>query len=628
MLNIMRKHARGWLIKIILVVIAVVFIIGFGIGGYGPGQDDRLVEVNGVPITSYQLNDELGKLQEEAKRQFGEQFAAISKFLDLKRRALSNLVDQVLMRQAANSFGVMVTDQELQASIAAIPAFQSNGAFNQRLYARLLNMNHLTPAGFEESQRMNLLAQKLSALVVGSVEVTPLEVDQALVQAFTKVKGSYLVFKPADFAKGLTASDQDLKSYYDQHKQQYQVPAQVKLVYLTFPAADFADKVNVTDEDIADVYQIQRRRYIKPEQVKASHILIKAAPDALPEVAEAAKKTAEKILALAKEGKTPFAELAKKHSEGPTGPNGGDLGTFGKGQMDPAFEALAFSLKAGEMGVTRSRFGYHVVLVTEHLPARTIPLAEVAGEIRKVLEEERANRMALAAAEKAFELIAGGASLQQAAEKLKLSPETSDWVVLGDSIPALPGAKDLKQALAGMEMNQVARPLLYKLGAALVAIGERKDAHYQPLKEVEEDVRQKVLVMKAEGKAMAAAAELIKKTAAEAKPAEAMAKAEGVTTTDWLSRGGKIEGLAGSEAMVRALFLRPDDKPVAPKPLKVGDGFAVVVLAGRQAPDAAVMQDKREEVQAQLLTQQRKMFFEAFRTDLSGSADIKILGKI
>lgn len=628
MLNLMRKHARSWLIKILLGVVALVFIIGFGMGGYGPGQDDRLVEVNGVPITSYQLNDELGRLQEEAKRRFGPQFEAIAKFLNLKQRALSTLVDRVLMNQTAQAMGVTVTKSELAAQIASIPAFQVQGRFNEQVYRRVLARNRLSPAAFEDSQRTQILFDKLTTLMIGAVHTSEQQVQQALKEKLTEIKAAYVLFKPSDYAKGLTASQEELNAFYQQHKASYQVPAQIKLIYLTFPSADFMSKVDVTDDDIAAIYQIQRKRYIKPEQVAASHILIKLAPDALPQAAEAAKKKAEEIMAQAKEGKTPFADLAKKHSEGPTGPKGGDLGTFGRGQMDPAFEKLVFSLKVDEIGLVRTRFGYHVVLVTDKKAARTIPLSEVAGEIRTALEEERAGRLALAAAERAFELVSKGMGLQAVAQKLGGSTDTTDWMVLGGKIPALPGADGLKGALTGMETGKVARPLSYKMGAVLAAIAENRPARIKTLKEVEADIRSRVLADKAEEKARAAAAELLKKSAAATDPAKALAGAEGASQTDWLKRGGAIEGLGGSEGLVRALFLRPAAKPALGEPVKVPDGFVAAVVSASKAPTKEEMDAQRAEVAAQLLMQERQIYLQAFRSDLTAAADIKILGKL
>jgi len=74
-----------------------------------------------------------------------------------------------------------------------------------------------------------------------------------------------------------------------------------------------------------------------------------------------AKKLAEKILKELKDG-TDFAELARQYSDGPSGPKGGDLGRFTRGQMVPEFDQAVFSLEPGAVsGVVETQFGYHII---------------------------------------------------------------------------------------------------------------------------------------------------------------------------------------------------------------------------------------------------------------------------
>ncbi len=66
------------------------------------------------------------------------------------------------------------------------------------------------------------------------------------------------------------------------------------------------------------------------------------------------------------EGGTDFADLAKAHSQCPSGAKGGDLGQFGRGQMVPEFDQVVFSAPVGEVqGPVQTQFGYHLVEVTE-----------------------------------------------------------------------------------------------------------------------------------------------------------------------------------------------------------------------------------------------------------------------
>ncbi len=159
---------------------------------------------------------------------------------------------------------------------------------------------------------------------------------------------------------------------------------------------EYPELTSVTQEEIKARYERDlERAYSQPPQVKASHILIKADQTNTEEEKEAARKKIETVLEQAKEEGADFAELAKEHSEGPSSVQGGDLGYFPRhGKMVEPFAAAAFELKEGEIsGIVETRFGYHIIKVTDRKEAETVPLKEVAPVIR---EELKAEKIALA----------------------------------------------------------------------------------------------------------------------------------------------------------------------------------------------------------------------------------------
>lgn len=120
-----------------------------------------------------------------------------------------------------------------------------------------------------------------------------------------------------------------------------------------------------TEADKQKFYAEHPDMFTRPESVRASHILIKLEPESdEKKTAEAQKKIEDVQKELDAGGN--FAELAKTHSEGPSGPNGGDLGYFSRGRMVKPFEDAAFALKKGETSkVVRTDFGLHLIRVTD-----------------------------------------------------------------------------------------------------------------------------------------------------------------------------------------------------------------------------------------------------------------------
>ncbi|MBI3092073.1 MAG: peptidylprolyl isomerase [Candidatus Tectomicrobia bacterium] len=148
------------------------------------------------------------------------------------------------------------------------------------------------------------------------------------------------------------------------------------------------------DEEVSAFYQQHRNRYARSEAVHARHILIRVPDGADAAQREAARKKAETVLAEVRQGKRDFAEIARQFSEGPTGPRGGDLGYFTRGQMVAPFEAAAWALKAGGVSdLVETRFGFHIIKVEDHRPAQEAPLSEVKDQVREdVLQEKRRQR--------------------------------------------------------------------------------------------------------------------------------------------------------------------------------------------------------------------------------------------
>lgn len=624
MLQLMRKHAGNWMIKILLGAIALAFALSWGVYNYGDGPARVAVKVNGETISEVRASEVYANLAEQAKQRFGAQFDQVAPLLNLRQQALDQLVDQVLLNQAANQLAVQVGNQEVAARVAATPMFQKDGRFDERLYRLILERNRMTPADYEASLRQELRMEKLAALVAGAGQVTPLQVDQVLASQLAKVKGVYRLFKPEDYRKEVKAGQEQIEQYYKKNQSAYMEPATVSFDYLVFPISAQRDQVQISDRDVSDTYDMERDRYSKPEQVQASHILIKLPEKPSPAEIEAAKKEAEKVLALAKKPGADFAALAKKYSQGPSAPQGGDLGKFKRGTMVPSFEDLAFKLKTGEIGLVRTQFGWHVVKVFSHDQASVTPLEQVKGEIRDRLVDRQARDLAQAAAERAFDRLAMGESLAKLAKGAGSSVQSSPKVAEGQKVEGLPGLQGFSTAARDLEKGQPVPAVSFDNGSIVALIRERVPAHAKPLEKVIEDVRLAVVDELATAKARDEAAKLLADLAKVKDPAAELKRMPGSLETGWLGRGGEVKDVSGSSPLVRALFLRPAGKPVLTKPVQVGDQFAAAVLAGRKAADEQEIKDKREQFKEILLAQERRQAVQGFLGDLKARAEILV----
>jgi hypothetical protein len=143
---------------------------------------------------------------------------------------------------------------------------------------------------------------------------------------------------------------------------------------------DLAGWYYVISNDVYEKIRLDRSSFVKnkdnpevvlPDEVSASHILIsfKGADRADSKITrnkQAAKKEAERIQGLIVDQGKDFAEMAKKHSDGPSGPKGGDLGSFKFEVMAKPFSEAAFALEVNEVSeVVETGFGFHVIKRTK-----------------------------------------------------------------------------------------------------------------------------------------------------------------------------------------------------------------------------------------------------------------------
>ena len=141
-----------------------------------------------------------------------------------------------------------------------------------------------------------------------------------------------------------------------------------------------------TDDEVAAFYAAHKDEYVAAEQVLCQHILVKGTDDA-------ALDKIKDIRARIVEGKADFAEEAKKHSDCPSGQQGGSLGWFGRGMMVPEFDKAAFEMKKGEVsGIVTTQFGYHIIYKADQKGGEKQTLVDVHDQIRDLLRHEARGR--------------------------------------------------------------------------------------------------------------------------------------------------------------------------------------------------------------------------------------------
>jgi peptidyl-prolyl cis-trans isomerase C len=169
--------------------------------------------------------------------------------------------------------------------------------------------------------------------------------DPAVIRQITRY-----IFVKSVILKGMTATDEEAKAFYDGHPDYFK----------------------------------------EPETVQASHILVKVDANAPEAEQKAAQEKIERIAAELKKDPSAFEEIAKKESDCPSKEQGGVLGSFGRGRMVEEFEKAAFAMKKGEISApVKTQFGYHIIRCDEEAKSGVVPFEKVKDELKQMLEMQK-----------------------------------------------------------------------------------------------------------------------------------------------------------------------------------------------------------------------------------------------
>jgi len=290
MLQAIREKLSGWILVVIVLLLAVPFAL-FGINNYFEAQVDSYVaKVNDAQIDSRQLQERLD-LQRRQMRQMLGQDADLG-FIetpDNKRRILDSLIEEELRYQDARASGVEIPAAKLQSEILAIDAFKPAGTFDQDTYVAVLRNMSMTPSIFEDRMLRDMAAREISTRVGGSAFATDAEIDSYLrLQNQTRTFTS-LRFNAAEETVD-APSEEAIAKEFETRKSELQTPELISVQYVEVQASDIEVEMP-NDAELQVRYEDSKDRYVVPEQRQASHVLIEVASDAAADLQKAALAT-------------------------------------------------------------------------------------------------------------------------------------------------------------------------------------------------------------------------------------------------------------------------------------------------------------------------------------------------
>jgi len=584
-LDSLRKNSQSFVVKALLGAIVIVFMF-WGVGTFRARQLAVVARVNGEVISQREFE----RAYRNAQRTLSERLKTNLPEDVLRDQTLDQLITLRLLTQEAQKLGLVVTEEELRDSIAAIPQFQANGRFNRELYLRVLRVNELTPVDFEASQSQQLLVQKVQELIAAGAHVTETQVLDRFRYDNEQVDLKVVKVAAADFAAGIQMTDEEAKAYFDAHRESFREPSRTKIRYIYFAADHFAEQAKPDEDAIRAYYEEHSDQYRRPEQVRARQILLKVPEGATEEQKQAVRARAEEILARARSGED-FATLAREYSEDTaTAAQGGDLGFFERGQMLPPFEQAAFGLEPGQISdLIEGPSGFHIVEVEEKRPAGPAPLDEVRDEVIKDLKQRMGREQALADVDDAYDRLLDGQDLDAVAKSFGLRVSEPPPFSQDEPIVGLPSSTEVREAALASAVGEVGDVVTLESGYVVFIVTERKESYIPEFDQVRAAVEKELRKERAREEAHKRAEALLAQLQEDAGRVSGIATGDGVTVADTgpFRRAGSYVPKVGTSAEIKeAAFRLTPEKPVAPAVYVVnGDAFVAVLAKKLPAPE-------------------------------------------
>lgn len=621
MLDYFRSNAQSFGVKCIFGLIILVFI-GWGVGSFTDRSAGNVVAtVNGEPITindferAYQMAESEALTRNPSMTR--EQLVASG----LGENVLRDMIQQILLQQAAVRMGLDATPLEMRREVEGIPAFQDKqGRFDPARYEEVLNNQRMGIAAFEQSLANQIRRDKILTILQDAAWTDPAAAKRHYDYLRQKRQVSCL-FLPASDAVVEAPSDKEVQEAYEARKQSLAIPRKVAVEFVRVSPEKLVSAASISDDEVRRWYDEHPRSFATPEQVKAAHILVPLAPDA----DEAAVKKAEETMAAIRkelDGGKSFAAVADAHNGPQAAGPGGELGWVERDKLVKPFADAAFALEPGKISdVVRSQFGLHLIKVEDRKAASREPLDAVKDKIRADIARERGGTRLNEALDGLLEAAILGTPLDKAAANFNLAAEKTEPLTQAALAQALgmdvAAVAPLMSLAAGMPLDT---PLAAGDGYLVCRVAAVEEARTPELAAVR-DTLEKTLRNEA-------ALQAVMKKAAEQRTTLEK-NAQGVKLTGaTMDRGGALPGYAPSAAVSDAVFAAEAGQwipPVAADSETRGQGALLCRVDKTLEPDAAEW-NSMQNIMQQIATGQRaQAVFSIFMRDLFKTADIEVL---
>ncbi|MEP2531068.1 peptidyl-prolyl cis-trans isomerase [Shimia sp.] len=469
--------SKGKTSKTLVWILMAMLILG--LGGFGvtnlSGAVRTIGEVGGkeISINAYAraIQDELRAIE----AQTGQSFSfAQGQALGLDRSVLGQLVVTRAMDAETERLGVSIGDENLRRELLEIPAFQGlDGTFDRDAYAFAIDQAGMSESDFEDSVREETARSLLQGAIVSGISMPQSYADTLIGFVGEQRDFTWSRLSADNLTRPIAApTDADIQSHYDDHQEDFMIPATRQITFVWLSPEMIIDGVEVDETALQKLYEDRASEFNRPERRLVERL---AFPDMA--AAQAAKDQLDA-------DETTFEALVE--SRGLT-LSDIDLGDVSKAELSGAGDVVFSAATGAISGPAQTDLGPALFRTNGILPAQSTSFEQARAQLREELAAERARRVIDAQIGDIDDLLAAGATLEELAAETDMQLGSVSWHPASED--PIAGYENFRTVAAAVSVDDFPQiETLEDGGIFALQLDGESEAHPAPLEDVRSEV--------------------------------------------------------------------------------------------------------------------------------------------
>lgn len=621
MLQDIRDNSQGVVAKVIIGFIVAIFAL-FGVDSIMNGfiTSPPIAEINGEEVTEAQLQQSTQNLLNS----IGASADTIDQSL-LEQIALSQIVEEVLLRQSAESSNMSISSNRVDRSIIENPQFQINGVFDSDLAVRTMASQGFSVPLYRETLQQQMLLSQLANAYSSSAFVTNNELERIAGLSAQTRDFRYLSIPLGTRTLGTPISDAAIQEYYEENQADFTQPETVVVNYVMLDKNRISEEIELDEGAVEAQYEIERDAFEGSAEKRASHILFEVGGDLSEEEALELAATAKQRIDAGED----FAVVALDMStDTVSAEEGGDIGYTDGSAFPQAIEAALEVLAVNEVSdPVISDFGVHIVKLTEDSENVFQSFDEVAERIERELKSSEVELIYAERLGDLSNLAFETGNLQTISDELSLEVLTSDAFGRTGASGIFSNQALISAAFSDEVLLDGNNSEVIELGtsqAVVLNVAEFNEAIVLPLEDVEPEI---AVILRTEMERAAVMA-LSDQLLSSIENGESIDQLLADNQIEWLTAQGanRADPSVNREILNRVFAMSLSDSgALAYDDMVLSNDTAVIVELNAINPGSmeSMSPSDREGLVSSMISDLGNSDFQAYMTNLQENADIQ-----